>query len=169
MAAAVAQATKACILCHPRCNHVLAHTTATMAKNAAGISTVELPECEDAGANECVIDDEEGEEEHIDDDEEYSVGSFVSDDSETHERWPSCDECGKGGVETWPVQEKWKCLDCKYRSGIIEPAPEPSEYCPSQPEPETEPEENLHDENNEDDCDTCVSEPQAKRRRQDDV
>ena len=76
-----------------------------MAKNAAGISTVELPECEDAGANECVIDDEEGEEEHIDDDEEYSVGSFVSDDSETHERWPSCDECGKGGVETWPVQE----------------------------------------------------------------
>ena len=73
-----------------------------MAKNAAGISTVELPECEDAGANECVIDDEEGEEEHIDDDEEYSF------DSEMHERWPSCDECGKGDVETWPVQEKWK-------------------------------------------------------------
>ena len=71
-----------------------------MAKNAAGISTVELPECEDAGANECVIDDEEGEEEHIDDDEEYSVDSewsFLSDDSETHERWPSCDECASSG------------------------------------------------------------------------
>ena len=45
------------------------HTSATMAKNADESSTVELPECEDAGANECVIDDEEGEEDQIDDDE----------------------------------------------------------------------------------------------------
>lgn len=149
-------------------------TPATMAKHIDEMSTADidgddtdLPE-EDHDATDDVANIEDGgEEEEPEYDEEY-------DDSDMEESWPSCDDCKKDDVRTYPVQEKWLCMDCKYRDGIHEPAPEPSEYYPSEPEPDVE--ANPGDEQNEeeanekeDDDEKCESEPSAKKRRQDDV
>ena len=156
-------------------SHTSTQTPATMAKHIDEMSTAnidvddtELPE-EDNDATDCVANIEDGsEEEQPEYDEEY--------DSENEESWPICYDCKKDDVRTEPVQEKWLCMDCKYRSGLNQPAPEPSEYFPSEPEPDVEAEpgdeqneEETDDKDNEDGDEKCESEPLAKKRRQDDV
>jgi hypothetical protein len=132
------------------------------------VDDIDLPEEYNDATDGVANIEDGGEEEEPEYDEEY--------DSEAEERWPICDDCKKDDVRTYPVQEKWLCMDCKYRPGIHEPAPEPSVYYPSQPEPdvEVEPEDEQNEEeanekDNEDDDETCESEPLAKKRRQDDV
>ena len=98
-------------------------------------------ECEESGEEEAETLDEE---------------DTLSD--EMRERWPPCDRCGKEDCRTFPVQEKWLCMDCKYLPPDgTEPEPE-SQNALTQPEPDEEPESD-HDEGDD--------EPMSKKARYD--
>lgn len=125
-----------------------------------------------------IYDEEEEEKSDVNDSEISSEGGGW---------WPTCEECG-AAEETRPFPNKgWICIDCKDRSGNVEPAPEP-DYAPSdveykppaeaeygleEPEIENDPQgeddEPQADENkatdDENDDNACDSEPEAKRRR----
>jgi hypothetical protein len=125
-------------------------------------------------------EEEEEEEEEEEDEEEHVNDSDIS--SEGGGWWPTCEQCG-AEEETRPFPNKgWICIDCKYRSGTVEPAPE-SNYAPSdveyeplaeaegidEPEVEDDLEGEYHepdtDKNEDDDHEHDEDEPEAKRRR----
>ena len=140
-----------------------------------------LPDDDDTGfpeEEEAEEDPEVEEEEEEEEDEEES--------EEGCGQWPTCEECG-AEEETRPFPNKgWICIDCRYKSGYVEPAPEyayaPSEGEPideAEPEVEKDPEEEEAEEGEEEEEDLEVekgedeednggaltSEPGAKRRR----
>ena len=96
---------------------------------------------EDEATEEWCVDEYDEHEscEDSGEEEEETCDSLDTLSDEMREQWPSCDRCGKTDCQTFPVQEKWLCMDCKYLPPEgDEPEPE-SQSVSTHAEPDEEP------------------------------